>query len=143
MECPSSEERWTYVELIQLGPHAGGGDALHLLGQQDLSDGVDDAQLVGAKVGREGGAVHLGCLAVCLIMHALALVAEAGGLAVLLQVGKVELAFLVGDGEDDLAATTPRGVPAQGKGGRGCDGVCVYGRVAGGVGLLVGLVGSS
>lgn len=134
---------WTYVELIQLSPHAGGGDALHLLGQQDLGDGADDAQLVGAKVGREGGTVHLGRLAVRLVVHVLALVAEAGGLAVLLEIGEIGLALLVGDGEDDLAAAALGAVPAQGEGGRGCDGVRVYGRVAGGVGLLVGLGGSN
>ena len=136
-------DRWTYVELIQLSPHAGGGDALHLLGQQDLGDGADDAQLVGAKVGREGGAVHLGRLTVRLVVHVLALVAEAGGLALLLEARKVELALLVGDGEDNLAAASLGGIPAQGEGGRGCDGVHVHGRVVGGVGLLVGLGGSS
>ncbi len=137
-----SREGGTNVELVQLRPHARRAEALGLLRQQDLGDGVDDAELVGAKVGREGGAVHLGGLAVRLVVHVLALVAEAGRLAVLLEGGELGLAILAGHGKGDLAAAVPGGVPAQGEGRGGGDGVLVRGRGSiGAVGVVACLDG--
>jgi hypothetical protein len=132
----------TYVELVQLGPHTSSRDSLLGVGQENLSNGVNDAELVGAEVGRESRAIHFGGLAIGFVQHILVVVSKRCRLAFIKKLSQTSFSIGVGDRECQLGATLGR-IPANGD-GRGSAGIVlvaaelsgILGRHGGGGSLL-------
>lgn len=68
----------SHVQLVELGVNTAAPMLADGVGKKHLCDSVDDSELVRAEVGRKGGAVELGGLAVRLIEDAFSLQAKCG-----------------------------------------------------------------
>jgi hypothetical protein len=99
--------RWTggtYIQLVQLCLDTLGTKPRFGIRKKDLSDRIDDTELVWAEIARESGAIQLGRFAVRLVHDILALVAEACGLTVPDQLDEGTVLLLIGgvNWEDEL-----------------------------------------